>query len=92
MEGVIRKVIAGEAKKSDKLKLVEIAKSLKKKGAQCIILGCTELPLIFPKRFDIPVFDCLEILAGVLLKRHYQGGIGYNEKYETDSHRRSAYG
>ena len=73
LEVIIRKVIAGKVQKSDKLKLVEVANSLKEKGAQGIILGCTELPLIFPKRFDIPVFDSLEILARVLLKRHYLG-------------------
>ncbi|MBU1031805.1 amino acid racemase [Patescibacteria group bacterium] len=69
LEKIIRKVIAGEIKKSDKLKLVEIARSLKKKGAQGIILGCTELSLIFPKKFEIPVFDSLEILARALLDR-----------------------
>lgn len=66
-------MIAGEAGRKDKLKLIEIANSLKEKGAEGIILGCTELPLIFPKRFDIPVFDSLEILARALLKRHYLG-------------------
>ena len=73
LESIIRKVIAGEVKKQDKLKLIEIATSLKQRGAEAIILGCTELPLIFPKRFDIPVFDSLEILARTLLKKHYQG-------------------
>lgn len=73
MEAIIRKVIAGKVQKSDKLKLVEIANSLKEKGAEGIILGCTELPLIFPKRFDIPVFDSLEILARALLQKHYLG-------------------
>lgn len=72
LEAIIRKVIAGKITKQDRLKLVEIARSLKDKGAQGLILGCTELPLIFPKRFDIPVFDSLEILARALLKRHYQ--------------------
>ncbi|MBI2196069.1 aspartate/glutamate racemase family protein [Candidatus Daviesbacteria bacterium] len=75
LEEIIRRVISGETGKQDKLKLVEMAQSLKKKGAQGIILGCTELPLIFPKRFDIPVFDCLEILARALLERHYHGKV-----------------
>lgn len=57
LEMIIRKVIAGEIQRSDKMKLVAIAKSLEEKGAQGIILGCTELPLIFPKRFNVPVLD-----------------------------------
>ena len=73
MEVIIRKVIAGEVKKSDKLELIKIAKSLKQRGAQGIILGCTEFPLIFPKSFNMPVFDSLEILARALLERHYNG-------------------
>jgi len=31
-------------------------------------LVCTELVLIFPKDFVIPVFDSIEILARALLK------------------------
>ncbi|MDO8570344.1 MAG: aspartate/glutamate racemase family protein [Candidatus Daviesbacteria bacterium] len=72
LEVIIRKVIAGEIRRQDKLKLVEIARSLKDRGAEGIILGCTELPLIFPKRFEIPVFDSLEILARALLKAHFK--------------------
>lgn len=73
-EGVIRNVIAGKKLKSDILKVRSIANSLKKRGAQGIILGCTEIPLIFPKEFSIPVFDSLEILAQALLLRKYNEG------------------
>jgi len=71
LDAIIRKVIAGEISRLDKLRLIGIAKSLKKKGAQGIILGCTELPLVFPKDFIIPTFDSLEILARALLRRHF---------------------
>lgn len=72
LEEIIRKVIAGKIKRSDKVELVKIAKSLKKRGARGIILGCTEFPLVFPKRFDIPVFNSLEILARALLRNYYK--------------------
>lgn len=72
LEIIIRRVIAGEIKKSDKAKLVKITKTLEERGAQGIILGCTELPLIFPKRFSIPIFDSLEILARALLRNYYK--------------------
>ncbi|MFH1832904.1 MAG: aspartate/glutamate racemase family protein [Candidatus Levyibacteriota bacterium] len=48
---------------------MKIAKSLKRRGAEGLILGCTELPLIFPKSFEIPIFDSLEILARALLNK-----------------------
>lgn len=72
LENIIRNIISGKIQKTDRIKLIEIAKSLQEKGAEGIILGCTELPLIFPKRFEIPIFNSLEILARALLKAHYQ--------------------
>lgn len=71
LEEVIRKVIAGEIQRSDKTTLVKIAKSLEERGSEGIILGCTELPLIFPKKFSVPIFNSLEILARALLKEYY---------------------
>lgn len=72
LEGIIRKVIAGLASRKDKALLLVIANRLRKRGAQGIILGCTELPLIFPKKQKFPVFDSLEILAEALLRNHYK--------------------
>ncbi len=72
IEKIIRNVIDGKVNNSDKLKLIQIAFSLKKRGTKGLILGCTELPLIFPKKFEIPVFDSLEILARALLRKYYK--------------------
>lgn len=71
VEKVIRNVLAGRNDDADTERLVKVADSLTQKGAQGIILGCTELPLIFPKRFTLPVFDSIEILARALLKRFF---------------------
>ncbi len=68
VEGVIKNVLAGKIKNDDKQKLVVVAKSLREKGAGGIILGCTELPLIFPKNKDFITFDSIEILAKALLE------------------------
>ncbi len=70
---IIRKVIRGEILQSDRISLLLIADSLKRQGAQGIILGCTELPLIFPKGFKIPIFDSLDILANALLLKLHGG-------------------
>lgn len=68
VESAIKNVLVGEMNNIDAQKLMFVAESLRKKGAQGIILGCTELPLIFPKDFVIPVFDSIEILARALLQ------------------------
>ena len=67
---IIGGIVAGEFKPAKK-KLLVIADGLKKKGCEALILGCTELPLVFPKNYSLPVLDCVEILARALLKRYY---------------------
>ncbi len=73
LEKIIRRIIGGNILPSDQLKLILIADSLQRQGAQGIILGCTELPLIFPKQFTIPIFNSLEILANALLLKFHEG-------------------
>lgn len=71
MERVIRKVIAGNNSQADSQKLATIANSLKTKGAETIILGCSELPLAFPKSFPIPILDSIEVLSRAILTRFF---------------------
>lgn len=70
VERIIRNILAGKKETTDIKELVRISKELEIKGAQGIVLGCTELPLIFPKK-DITTFDSIEILAKALLKDYY---------------------
>ena len=45
-----------------KIKVLEIIENLKKRGAEGIILGCTELPLLIKQEdVNIPLFDTLKI-------------------------------
>ncbi len=57
--------------------LVEAAKHLEKKGAEIIIMGCTEIPLaLTQKDFHLPLISPVEILA-----RHaVQLALGKNKK------------
>jgi len=71
-EKIIRNVIAGKLLKSDTKKLRQIANSLQKKGAEGIILGCTEIPLVFPKKYALPVFNSVDILSLALLHNYYK--------------------
>ena len=63
---LIRDIISGHLnKQKNKNKLENLGKTLIRKfQVEGIILGCTELPLLFPiNRFKIPIFDSLSILA-----------------------------
>jgi len=54
-------------------RLGQMGEALSMMGAEAIILGCTELPLVFPEDFELPVISSLEVLARALLKRYYEG-------------------
>lgn len=77
---IIKDTVAGRRNKKNSLILEKIANGLVSRGAGTIILGCTELPLLFPKKFQVPVLDTLEILAKACLKKYY-GRMKGGEKY-----------
>ena len=60
LESIITNVISGNNDEGDVMSLISIANSLKKKGAKGIILGCTELPLVFPQSFVLPIFNSVD--------------------------------
>lgn len=72
LEKIIRNVIANSADESDKKMLLSVTNNLRKRGAQGIILGCTELPLVFPRRYILPVYNSVEILAMASLQKYYK--------------------
>ncbi len=57
-----------ELKNESRKRFVEIIESLKNKGAEGIILGCTEIPLLVQqKHTDIPLFDTLDIHVNAIV-------------------------
>ena len=45
-----------------KKRYIDIAKELVDRGAECIVLGCTEIPMLLSQEdFEIPVFDTTKI-------------------------------
>lgn len=72
MEKAIRDVIKGKITKADARALATLAHKLKARGAQGIILGCTELPLVFPEKYSLPVYNSVAILAVALLQKYYK--------------------
>lgn len=71
-EKIIRNVIAEGESEDTQQELVERTKKfIADNKLEGIILGCTELPLIFPKRKFAKVVDCLDVLAEALLSEYY---------------------
>lgn len=71
-ERIIREVVAGKINKSQSDYLYKLTnRFIKKYELDAVILGCTELPLVFPKNRFKNVIDCLDILADELLRRYY---------------------
>ncbi len=72
IENIIRGVIEGGDRKFLQKKLVRLAENIvTNEYVDGIVLGCTELPLVFPANYPIPVYSSLSILAESLLKRYY---------------------
>lgn len=69
-EKIIRNVIAGKEVQIKQL-VNQVEKFIKRENLEGIILGCTEMPLIFPKERFVNVIDCLDVLANKLLKKYY---------------------
>lgn len=69
---IIGQIVSGEFK-APKSRLLKIADNLRKKKVEAIVLGCTELPLVFPQNYSLPTLNTLEILGKSLLKRYYKG-------------------
>jgi aspartate racemase len=67
IESVIRAVLAGNIRPKHLRHLEEITNSLYSKGAETIVLGCTELPIAFAELHDIKAISSLEVLADRIL-------------------------
>ncbi len=55
---IFNELFNGVVRDESRERMISIMKSLEKKGAQGVILGCTEIPLLIKQEHtDIPVFD-----------------------------------
>lgn len=71
LEYIIRGVIDGEGRGPLMQKLMRIVERYVDSSIDGIVLGCTELPLVFPENYRLPVYSSLDILAEAVLKRYY---------------------
>jgi aspartate racemase len=68
IENIIRDVISGANPQVAAKSLKQEIYALKRRGAQKIILGCTELSLVGSHNTDPDVIDPLEVITGRILK------------------------
>jgi len=60
----IMNVLSGSKEDKDKNNLLQIMQKMKQKGAQAVILGCTELPLLIQEgEAGLPLLNTTKILA-----------------------------
>lgn len=65
---IFKELVVGEINPSSKARLLEIVQKLSRMGAEGVILGCTELPMLVNQTdCEIPIFDTtfLHAMAGV---------------------------
>lgn len=60
---IIYNLVIGHYTEADKQALDQITDSLVKKGAESIILACTDLQLLSPQHTKVRVFDTMQILV-----------------------------
>lgn len=64
---------AGFTKGRPKEKLIEGANTLIKQGAQAIIIGCTELPIVLKSNdISVPLIDPIDIVVSSAIKKCFQ--------------------
>lgn len=70
LEGIIRSVIAGQNRKELQPELTALANTFKQiHDLDVLILGCTELPLVAPENFSVPIISSLDVLAHAALHK-----------------------
>jgi len=75
-EKVIRRVIANANSKELINELLNRTDEfVKKQKLDGVILGCTELPLAFPKNKPENIIDCLDVLSDALLKNFFENRL-----------------
>lgn len=61
---VILNILQGKKLEEDKINLIQISNRLAEKGAEGVVLACTDLPLLLQQKdLDIKLYDTVNILA-----------------------------
>jgi len=67
-EVIYQELCRGEIRPASRQLFLDVIEGLRRKGAQGIILGCTEIPLLVePQHCDLPLFNTALLHAGMAL-------------------------
>ncbi|NCN39364.1 MAG: hypothetical protein GW914_03190, partial [Candidatus Aenigmarchaeota archaeon] len=70
------KILRNQVIEADKRFIREIIEKLIRRGADAIVLGCTDLQFVVnPRDFDVEVIDTLEVLIDSSFKRMIRGDL-----------------
>lgn len=69
---IIMNILAGKKTRKDKTILLNLIEELKQKGAEKVILGCTELPILITENQD--TIDTIDVLAKAAVREAVIGG------------------
>lgn len=73
-EIIFGELCKGELKASSKIEYLAIIERLRQKGAEGVILGCTEIPLLLKQHdIDLPLFDTTRIHAEAAVEFALEG-------------------
>jgi aspartate racemase len=76
---VIRDVKAGDTRAETRHRIAEVAEGIAKRGAQAVVAGCTEIPLVLhAEDVSVPVADPSQILAEAVVAQ--AGGTAYSRR------------
>ncbi|MGD8599266.1 MAG: amino acid racemase, partial [Anaerolineae bacterium] len=71
---IYEELVAGQIRATSRQDYVDIIRRLEAQGAQGVILGCTEIPLLVSEAdTDLPLFDTTAIHAEVALQYALEG-------------------
>lgn len=71
---VIEAVKIGKKETETKLKIIDVANKLIAVGAECIVIGCTEISIVLKDGdLSVPVFDSNQLLAEKSVKIALEG-------------------
>ncbi len=68
IDNIILNILSGKKKFSDKKVLLEKILELQNKGADAIVLGCTDLPPLFEQNNKFKVVNSIKVLAEATIK------------------------
>lgn len=71
---IIHGVIRNDSPESFKSELSRIGRRLEQNGAEVLVLGCTELPVVGISS-RLKVIDSIDALAHAMLDKHYKGAV-----------------